>query len=417
MASLGKHILVELYDCTPALLDDTAYVERSMLGAAKAVGATVISATFHQFAPYGSSGVVVIQESHLAIHTWPEFGYAAVDFFTCGDEIDPWECYDFLKKKLEAKNGSALEMRRGERSLLVAKGYQPKLSQSAPGEYTRELWFTERAHDLAFSLRQKAEPLFSRQSAYQKVEVFESFSFGKVLLLDGHLVMSEKDEAAFHEMLAHIPLFAHPKPQNVLVLGGGDGGTAREALRHPEVQKVHMVEQDPVVPEAAKLFPRFREVFESERLTLEIGDALGTLRGIENATVDVLLLDAQDAIQPDPGLFSAGFFAEVARVLKPDGIFATHAGAPALEPEILQHTQAQLKPHFQHREAYLTTLSTLPTGLCVFLIAEKEGEVNFITPPHKERFENLSGKENLQYYTPKIHAASFALPRFVDVLV
>jgi spermidine synthase len=229
--------------------------------------------------------------------------------------------------------------------------------------------------------------------------------------------MSEKDEAAFHEMLAHIPLFAHPKPQNILVLGGGDGGTAREALRHPEVQKVHMVEQDPLVPEAAKLFPRFREVFENEALRLEIGDALGTLRRLDSQSIDVILLDAQDAIQPDPSLFSAGFFAEVARVLKPNGIFATQAGAPALEPEILQHTQAQLKPHFQHIEAYLTTLSTLPTGLCVFLIAKKEGKVNFNAAPPKEKFKTLEAKESLQYYTPKIHAASFALPRFVEVLM
>ena len=98
--SLGRHILVELFGCSPSMLNDVIRLEKSMVDAAKKAHATVINSTFHHFSPYGVSGVVVIQESHLAVHAWPEYQYAAVDIFTCGTEVDPWVAYDFLKEAL-----------------------------------------------------------------------------------------------------------------------------------------------------------------------------------------------------------------------------------------------------------------------------------------------------------------------------
>ena len=102
--SLGRHILVEFLGCTPEILNDVSQIEKGMVTAATTAGATVINSTFHHFSPFGVSGVVVIQESHLAIHTWPEYQYAAVDLFTCGDTVDPWKSFDYLKVAFEAKN-------------------------------------------------------------------------------------------------------------------------------------------------------------------------------------------------------------------------------------------------------------------------------------------------------------------------
>src|SRR5688572_31971470 len=113
MEALGRHILVEFYNCAPELMNDVTHIEKSMVEAAETAGATVINSTFHHFSPYGVSGVVVIQESHLAIHTWPEYGYAAVDLFTCGDSVDPWKCYYHLHEKLKAKHATTIELRRG----------------------------------------------------------------------------------------------------------------------------------------------------------------------------------------------------------------------------------------------------------------------------------------------------------------
>lgn len=111
--ALGRHILVELYECPANLLDDVPCIEKSMLEAAEASGATILHSFFHTFAPQGVSGMVVIQESHLAIHTWPEHGYAAIDIFTCGDSVNPWAAYESLKANLKAGHGSAMEIHRG----------------------------------------------------------------------------------------------------------------------------------------------------------------------------------------------------------------------------------------------------------------------------------------------------------------
>jgi S-adenosylmethionine decarboxylase proenzyme len=115
--ALGNHILVEFMNCDPHIMNDVVAIERDMVGAAQKAGATVINSTFHHFSPYGVSGVVVIQESHLAIHTWPEYGYAAVDLFTCG-EMNAWISFDHLKECFGAKSYSAIELKRGSLNLL-----------------------------------------------------------------------------------------------------------------------------------------------------------------------------------------------------------------------------------------------------------------------------------------------------------
>jgi len=113
MEALGRQILVEFYDCDESKINDVTYIENSLIQATKASNATIISHNFHKFSPYGVSGMVVIAESHVAIHTWPEYNYCAVDIFTCGDTIDPWVIQEHLKEYFESKNVSSMEMKRG----------------------------------------------------------------------------------------------------------------------------------------------------------------------------------------------------------------------------------------------------------------------------------------------------------------
>ena len=113
MKSLGRHLVAEFYGCDPKVLDDIEAIERHMMSSAYESGATVVNSTFHRFLPYGVSGVVVISESHLAIHTWPEYGYAAVDLFTCGDDVNPWKAFEYLKKALKAERVEVVEHLRG----------------------------------------------------------------------------------------------------------------------------------------------------------------------------------------------------------------------------------------------------------------------------------------------------------------
>ena len=121
MKALGRHILVDLYECAPDLLNNVDHIARSMKTAAQAAGATIVDSTFHRFSPHGVSGVLAIKESHLAIHTWPEHGFAAVDLFTCGEGIDPWRAYEVLKEVLGAAHATAVEMHRGQPDMMAAQ--------------------------------------------------------------------------------------------------------------------------------------------------------------------------------------------------------------------------------------------------------------------------------------------------------
>lgn len=113
MKSLGRHLLVEFYNCDPKILTDVGKIEDILVGAAKHAKAHIVDVVFHTFNPHGTSGVVVIQESHLAIHTWPEHGFASVDIYTCGNSVNPWHAYNYLAKQLKSKNSTAMEMKRG----------------------------------------------------------------------------------------------------------------------------------------------------------------------------------------------------------------------------------------------------------------------------------------------------------------
>ena len=244
--ALGNHILVEFMNCDPHIMNDVARIEKDMVEAAQVAGATVINSTFHHFSPYGVSGVVVIQESHLAIHTWPEYGYAAVDLFTCG-EMDAWISFDRLKECFKAKSYSALEMKRGSVNLLTRNDFdmtsmRQRAQEDAPAWknpefYTRNVWFTDKDEDQALSLRFTGEVFHDVKSPFQRVRVLESHKYGKMLALDDMVMTTVNDEFHYHEMISHPSMFAHPNPKNVLVIGGGDGGTVREFLRHEGIEK------------------------------------------------------------------------------------------------------------------------------------------------------------------------------------
>ncbi len=113
MDSLGRHLIVEYYGCDVNLLNKASVLKGILEDAARSAQATIVNSFVHQFSPYGVSGVIVIAESHLTIHTWPEYGYAAVDLFTCGDSVDPWKCHYYLDEKLKAKHSTTIEFRRG----------------------------------------------------------------------------------------------------------------------------------------------------------------------------------------------------------------------------------------------------------------------------------------------------------------
>jgi spermidine synthase len=424
MNSLGRHILVEFIGCSPEVLDDVTVIEKSMIDAAQEAGATVINSTFHHFSPYGVSGVVVIQESHLAIHTWPEYQYAAVDLFTCGDGVDSWKSFDWLRKAFQAKNYSVLEMYRGSIALLQRVDYKPAMGRMAmqkilQPEFRRNLWFTDKDDNQAFSLRYTGNVLFREKSPFQNVRVFETLGYGKMLAIDNMVMCTERDEAHYHEMITHPALQTHGKAKNVLVIGGGDGGTIREVLRYPGVESVTMVEIDEAVVRASKEFlPSVSCQFNNPKLKLLIQDGIQFVKDAKEKTYDIVIVDGSDPVGPAEGLFSAAFYRECYRVLKDGGILSTQGESPMFHEKAFRDLKGCLKEIFGKDSAHtlLFYAPSYPTGMWSIQLAVK-GNLHPAKDFDAGKANAFTKEHSLKYYNAELHAASFVLPNFIKKLL
>ncbi len=341
MSALGRHILVEFFGCKSEILNEVSTIEAGMVNAAEKAGATVINATFHHFSPYGVSGVVVIQESHLAIHTWPEYQYAAVDLFTCGDSVNPWVSFDFLKETFNATSYSALEMRRGSVDQLERVDFdlssmrEETKTHVNPDKYTRDVWFTDKDENQALSLRYTGDVLFREQSPFQRVSVLNTSAYGKMLTIDNMVMCTEKDEHHYHEMIAHPALLAHDNAKKVLVIGGGDGGTIREILKHENIEQVTMVEIDETVIRACKEFlPSISSEFNNPKLNLIVGDGIEYGKSIEEGSFDLILVDGSDPVGPAEGLFTNKFYTDCKNALTSNGLLVAQGESPMFNEKV-----------------------------------------------------------------------------------
>ncbi len=420
MSTLGRHIIVEYYDCKPEILNSVVQIQQSMEDAARQAGATIINATFHHFSPYGVSGVVVIQESHLAIHTWPEYGYASVDLFTCGDTVDPWVAYEFLKQSFEADQGSAVEMRRGELNLLKKRDFDIKQlrddkskSESEPAT-TKDIWFTERDDNIALSLKHDGK-LYDKQSSFQKVEVYNTLAYGNMLTLDGMVMCTEKDEYVYHEMITHVPMLTHGQVKRVLVIGGGDGGTVRELVKHQSIEEIVMVEIDELVIEASKTYlPSLAAALDHDKLTLKIADGINFVNNCKDTAFDLVIVDSTDPVGPGEGLFTADFYHQVYRVLTPGGIMVTQSESPRFNSKVFEEIYTCYSEIFgqENVHCYLAHIPTYPTGMWSFSYSTKNGK-HPLKDFKNDIVEEFTTQNALKYYNPHIHKAAFALPNYV----
>jgi spermidine synthase len=424
MADLGRHILVEFTQCDPAVLNDVIMIEQGMVSAATEAGATVINSTFHHFSPFGVSGVVVIQESHLAIHTWPEYQYAAVDLFTCGDEVNPWISFDYLKHVLKSSSYGALEMRRGNLNLLQKIDFDlGTMREEAkrhvnPGMYNRNVWFTDKDDNQALSLRHTGETLFDKKTPYQHVRVLETYAYGRMLTIDNMVMCTEKDECHYHEMITHPAIFTHGRVKNALVIGGGDGGTVREILRHPEVEKVTMIEIDEAVVEASRAFlPTISSAFNHPKLDLRIGDGIAFVKEAQDDLYDLIIVDGSDPVGPAEGLFSKEFYQNCYRILRTDGILAGQTESPVFNDKAFSELNILLKEIFGNTRVHVITYSqpTYPTGTWSIMIGRKDCP----SPIEVDTtiIEKFISKNRMGFYNAEVHFAGFALPNYVKALV
>ena len=426
MGSLGRHVLVEFYDCSPEVLNDVSLIEENMVKAAREASSTVVNSTFHHFSPFGTSGVVVIEESHLSIHTWPEYGFASMDIFTCGDSVEPWIAFNYLQHAFEAGHASSMEMRRGQLNLLDKKEdfdagdvRDEKSKQIVGSKHKRNVWFTDRDENIALSLRHKGNVLYREKSPYQKVEIFDTYAYGRMLTCDNMVMCTEKDEYVYHEMIAHVPMLTHDQAKKILVIGGGDGGTVRELLKHDHVEEVVMVEIDEKVVEATQQhLPTIASAFDDQRLHLIIDDGIKYVQQSPSETFDLVIVDSNDPVGPAEGLFSESFYSDVHRILTQQGVMVTQSESPRFNVPAFKAIYQTFNRIFPKNQVftYLAHIPTYPSGMWSFSYSAK-GSVHPVESLDQAKAEKFLASNDLKYYNTQIHHASFALPNFVRELI
>jgi spermidine synthase len=420
--SLGRHVLAEFSGCSPEALNDLALVESAMVTAAKVAGATVLQSAFHHFSPFGVSGVVVIEESHLAIHTWPEYRYAAVDLFTCGESVDPWISFDRLKRAFEATNHSALEIHRGSTAMLQrvelpSRALRAPRATQVDVRSQRSAWFTDRDEGLALSLRHSGSTLFDETSAHQRVRVLESESHGRVLAINEMVLCTERDEAHYHEMMVHPALQAFSEARRALIIGGGDGGAARELFRYPNVEHVTLVEIDETVVRASRAhLPSLARELANPKLELVIADGVEFVRAAAAESFDVVLVDGSDPAGPGRGLFTEAFYRDCHRALARRGVLVAQGESPAFHARAFAALHACLGRVFEGAvQCMLFYATSYPTGMWSMQTATKGGVD--VTAFDESRARAFCEEEGLRYYNPEVHRAAFALPTIVRKLL
>jgi len=260
--------------------------------------------------------------------------------------------------------------------------------------------------------------LFSEQSPYQRVEVFETDTWGNLLTIDGMVMLSEKDEFVYHEMLSHVGMFTHPEPERVLIIGGGDGGTAREVLRHPLVKEVDLVEIDEVVVRASKEYLPDVGAWEDKRLNVIHEDGIQFVRQVKHP-YDVLIIDGSDPVGPASGLFSTDFLSSCYECLSEDGILTAQTESPWIRDyhKTIKHVFTALDTQFPVTKMYIAHIPLYPSGMWSFVLAGKIS--NPLSEDTVQRVNTGLGifGEKLRYYNRDIHLACFGLPNFVRQIV
>lgn len=273
-----------------------------------------------------------------------------------------------------------------------------------------ELWFTEKQTPVFGITAKIRETLVTEQTDFQDLAMLDTEEFGRMLVLDGMVMTTIKDEFVYHEMVAHPALFTHPNPRHVLVVGGGDGGVIREVIKHPAVEKAVLVEIDGKVIEYSKKYlPEIAGELDNPRVEVLVND--GYMHIIESKNqYDVIMVDSTEPVGPAAPLFERGFYQGIYEALKEDGMFVAQTDNPWFKADLIRQVHQDVKEIFPIVRVYGANIPTYPSGLWTFTMGSKTYdplEVDVTQIPEIDT----------QYYTPRLHQAAFVLPKFVEDLI
>ena len=278
-----------------------------------------------------------------------------------------------------------------------------------------DLWFTEpHTENVHFSIKVDKQ-IYTGQSDFQRIDIFESNEFGRFLILDGYMMMTEKDEFIYHEMIVHVPMCVNPEARQVLVIGGGDGGAVRELLKYPSIEHIDLCEIDEQVVEACqKYLPQTAGQLDDPRVTIHYEDGLRFVRGCVDK-YDLIIVDSTDPFGPGEGLFTKEFYGNCYKALHEDGIMVNQHESPFYEQDAyaMQRAHKRIVESFPVSRVYQAHIPTYPSGHWLFGFAAKkrlpvEG-VDF------KAWKALGLKT--RYYNTQLHAGAFALPNYVEDLL
>lgn len=274
-----------------------------------------------------------------------------------------------------------------------------------------ELWYTEQhTPDVRFSIRVEKQ-LYSAQSKFQRIDIFESKEFGRFFTLDGLMMVTEKDEFIYHDMIVHVPMATNPNIKNVLVIGAGDGGTVRELTRYSGIENIDMVEIDEeVVKVSIEYLPQTACSLSDKRVNLFYEDGLKFVRTKQNE-YDLIIVDSTDPFGPGEGLFTKEFYGNCFKALKEDGILVNQHESPYYDSfaDSMKRAHKRIKEFFPICKVYQAHIPTYPSGHWLFGFASKKYDP--INDMDSEAWEKLGIKT--RYYNTELHKGCFALPNYV----
>ncbi len=278
-----------------------------------------------------------------------------------------------------------------------------------------ELWYSEKhTKNVKFSIKVQNQ-LCSVNSDFQRIDVFYSKDFGRFLTLDGFMMLTEKDEFIYHEMITHVAMAVHPKIKKVLVIGAGDGGVIRELAKYKDIKQIDLVEIDEMVVKVCKEYlPQTACCLDDERLTIYFQDGLKFIRKCENQ-YDLIIVDSTDPFGPGEGLFTKEFYGNCYRALKENGIMVNQHESPFYDKDAqaMQRAHKRITESFDICKVYQAHIPTYPSGHWLFGFASKK--YHPIKDLDADYWNSLN--INTRYYNTKLHKGAFYLPTYVEELL
>ena len=278
-----------------------------------------------------------------------------------------------------------------------------------------EFWFSElHTPDVKHSIRVNKH-LYSVQSDYQRIDIFETPEFGRVLALDGNVMLTERDEFIYDEMITHVPMAVHPGIKDVLVIGAGDGGVVRELTRYETIERIDLVEMDPMVVEACRAYLSSNACrLDDRRVHITLGNALKYIRRSENK-YDLIIVDSTDPFGPSEGLFTLEFYGNCYNALRADGIMVNQQGSPFYKEDAraMQRSHKRIASTFPISRVYQAHIPTYAAGYWLFGFASKK----YHPVDDLDTQAWLALNLRTRYYTTRLHLGAFCLPAFLEEML